>query len=207
MALSLTGSQLIKVVPNMAPARANAIADRITTIAPGYGINTPDILHEFLANVAHESGGFRVKEENMNYSAKRLRQVWPSRFKTLEAAGKYAHQPEKLANLVYGGRMGNFLPGDGWTFRGGGFIQLTGRDMYTKYGKWLGWEGDGLPEAVRTDDFYALDSACWLFAIEKKLIDEAISDQFERVVRSINGGVIGLSDRQAYYQRAKRYVS
>lgn len=203
----ITGPQLNKVVPNMTAARAADIADRISTVAPTYGINTAGILHEFLANVAHESGGFRVKEENMNYSAKRLMQVWPSRFKTLAAATPYAHNPQKLANSVYGNRMGNDLPGDGWKFRGGGFIQLTGRDMYTRYQQHLAWDNvDTLADAIRSDDYYALDSACWLFAVEKKLIDEALSNQFTRVVRGINGGVIGLSDRQAYYERAKRWV-
>lgn len=203
----MTGEQLQKVVPTLEPKRAAYLADKINFIAPVYRMYTPDILHEFIANIAHESGGFRLKAENMNYSVSRLRQVWPSRFKDAVTAALYAHNPQALANLVYGSRMGN-KPGtnDGYDFRGGGFIQLTGRDMYTRYANHLGVAPTVAAHLVREDDYYALDSAFWLFAIEKKLIMYAVSDNFERVVRGINGGVIGLTDRKVYYERAKKYI-
>lgn len=81
-----------------------------------------------MAQVLHETGGLTVLVENMNYRAERIVQVWPSRFRTIEEATPYAHNPEKLANKVYGGRMGNTHPGDGWRFIGRGLLQITGRE-------------------------------------------------------------------------------
>jgi putative chitinase len=87
------------------------------------------------ATAHHETGArFAPVEENLNYSAKRLTQVWPSRFPSIAAATPYANNPQKLANKVYGGRMGNVAPDDGWRYRGRGFVQITGRDNYAKYG-------------------------------------------------------------------------
>lgn len=203
----MTGEQLHKVVPTLTTDRAEQLAAIINNIAPTYKMSDPDILHEFIANVAHESGGFRLKAENMNYSAKRILQVWPKRFSPM-LANKYAHNPAGLANYVYGDRMGN-RPGtnDGWNFRGGGFIQLTGRSMYESYNKAVEFNDLlALALAVRNDDYYAMDSAFWLFAVEKKLIPHALADNFVRVVRGINGGTVGLTDRQAYYLRAKKYI-
>ena len=88
-------------------------------------------LQYFLAQLGHESNGLTHKEENLNYSAKRLTEIWPSRFPTLDSAKPFAFNPEKLANKVYGGRMGNTEPGDGYRYRGRGYIQLTGRETYT----------------------------------------------------------------------------
>jgi putative chitinase len=95
----------------------------------------PRWLAYILATAHHETGAkFAPVEENLNYSAKRLTQVWPSRFPTLAAATPYANNPQKLANKVYGGRMGNVGPDDGWRYRGRGFVQVTGKDNYSKYG-------------------------------------------------------------------------
>jgi putative chitinase len=198
--------QLIGAVPTLKKDRAEYLADKMNFIFPTYGINSYDILHELIANVAHESGGFRIKEENMNYTAKRLMEVWPSRFKTIQAATPFQHEPRKLANNVYGGRMGNVQPDDGWSFRGGGFMQLTGRDTYTRYQKFLAFDTvENMADAVRSDDYYAIDSAAWFFAVEKGLIQLAKEDKFVPIVRKINGGTIGLRDREYYYARAKQY--
>lgn len=205
----ITGDQLLKVVPTLKKDRAFYIAEKMDFVCPKYGISAPDILHEFIANVAHESGGFRIKEENMSYTAKRITQVWPSRFKNTAAAAPYERNPRKLANKVYGGRMGN-KPGtdDGYNFRGSGFIQVTGRDTFEKYRKYLSFSTlESLADAMRTDDYYAIDSACWLFAVEKNLIKLAEDDQFITIVKRINGGTIGLTDRKEYYERAKKYIS
>lgn len=95
----------------------------------------PRWLAYIMATAHHETGArFAPVEENLNYSAKRLTQVWPSRFPSLAAATPYANNPQKLANKVYGGRMGNDGPDDGWRYRGRGFVQVTGRDNYAKYG-------------------------------------------------------------------------
>ena len=92
----------------------------------------------FLAQVLHESGGLLRLVENLNYTAERLVEVWPSRFPTLEAAEPFAHNAHALANQVYGGRMGNTDPEDGWRYLGRGLLQLTGRASYTKVGAALG---------------------------------------------------------------------
>jgi len=204
----ITTYQLMKVCPNLDVKRATRLAELINMICPRYGITTKDILHEFLANVAHESGGFRHKDENMNYSASRIKAVWPSRFKTIAEASPYAMNPKKLANKVYGDRMGN-RPGtdDGYNFRGGGFMGITGRDTYEKYRAFTAFDTvENVADAVRTDDYYAMDSAAWVFSEVKKLNDEAERDEFLKTVKAINGGYIGLEDRQKYYDRAKKFV-
>ncbi|HEX7906219.1 MAG TPA: hypothetical protein VF487_20235 [Chitinophagaceae bacterium] len=204
----ITRDQLLKIVPNLSKDRAEKLADMLNYQCLSYGINTKDIFHEFLANVIHESGSFRLKEESMSYSAKRICKVWPSRFAKIEYAMPFANNPCKLAIIVYGGRMGNRQKtDDGFNFRGGGFMQLTGRDMYTRYQKYIAFDTvENTANAVRTDDYYALDSACWLFAVEKRLIQDAIDDKFERIVRLINGGLIGWHERQEIYDRVKKYI-
>lgn len=99
------------------------------------GKDDPRWLAYILATAHHETGArFAPIEENLNYSAKRLTQVWPKRFPSIAAAGPYANNPERLANSVYGGRMGNSEPGSGFRYRGRGFVQITGKDNYAKYG-------------------------------------------------------------------------
>lgn len=95
-------------------------------------LDKPNRLQFFLAQLGHESSGLTVDEENLDYSAARLMAVWPSRFPTLAAAQPYAHNPRALANKVYGGRLGNIGPDDGWKYRGRGYIQLTGRDAIAR---------------------------------------------------------------------------
>jgi putative chitinase len=211
----ISGRQMKLVVPTLTVPRAAMLAENCNFICPTYGINTQDIFHEFLANIAHESGGFRLKDENMNYkTAKRIVDVWPSRF-SLEIPlpkGKldprlYVKNPRALANLTYGGRMGNILPDDGYNMRGGGYMGLTGRYTYTKYQEYTKYDTvENIANAVRTDEYYAMDSAAWVFAVELKLIQLAKDDQFLKIVKKINGGTIGLHDREYYYERAKKYV-
>lgn len=210
----ITKDQLKKVCPSLKDDRSTLIANLINEICPKYGINTKDILHEFLATIAHESGEFTIKVENMNYTTpQRLVDIWPSRFSLTGGNGKlkasdYVRNAEKLANEVYANRMGNGNPasGDGFRYRGAGFSQITGFDSYSKYAKYIKKGTAEAAELVRTTDEYALDSACWLFAIEKGLLDEADKDDFLTVTRRINGGVIGLADRVKYYERAKQFV-
>ncbi len=99
--------------------------------------------------------------------------------------------------------MGNNQPGDGWRFRGGGYIGLTGREVYGKYAAYIGKEIGEAADLVRSRDYYALDSAFWFFYVLKGLKDEAVKDDFIGIVKSINGGTIGLKDRQFYYDRIK----
>jgi len=198
--------ELKQVAPTLTDERAAYMADLLNGICPKYRIDTLDEFHEFLANVLQESGEFSHKVENMNYSANRLLVVWPSRFKNLFDAQKYARKPIELSNFVYGGRMGNNKPNDGWDFRGGGFIGLTGREVYTKYGNYIGKDPVEAANLVRTSDYYALDSAAWFFSVLKGLNDEAERDEWRKVVRSINGGFIGLDVRTKYYERIKRVL-
>lgn len=205
--MTIAGAQLKQIVPNLSLDRSTRIADLINLCAPHYGMYNYDVLHEFIANVAHESGGFRYKEEGLSYSAEAILRTWPSRFKTIDEAKPYARNPQKLANKVYGGRMGNTGANDGWLYRGAGFIQLTGKDMFLSYQKYVHFDTlHELADALRTDDYWAMDSAMWLFSVEKKLIQLAKDDKFETIVRRINGGIIGLTDRQAYYERAKKVL-
>ena len=202
----ITKEQLKQIAPTLSDERAAYMADLLNEICPNYGIDTLDKFHEFLANVVQESGEFSHKVENMNYSANRLFAVWPSRFKNLFEAQKYARKPVELSNFVYGGRMGNNQPNDGWDFRGGGFIGLTGREVYTKYGNYIDKDPFLSAQLVRSEDYYALDSAAWFFSVLKGLNDEAERDEWRKVVKSINGGFIGMDVRAKYYERVKQVL-
>lgn len=158
-------------------------------------------LEHFLAQVLHETGGLRFLVENLNYSAKRLTEVWPSRFPTLEAAQPFAHNSRALANKTYGGRMGNVDPNDGWRYIGRGLLQLTGRDNYERVGTALDVKLVTFPTSV-LDPEYGLRVAgevwwtgqCNIFAD---------GDNLERVTRAINGGLIGLEERRAWLKKVR----
>lgn len=117
--MSITAAQLVKLFPKAKPKLVKAVVEGWPTAEAAY-ITTPERISQFLANVGAETGGLTAIEENLNYSAERIRQVWPSRFKSVAAAKPYAGQPAKLANKVYGNRLGNKGGSDGWDFRGGG---------------------------------------------------------------------------------------
>lgn len=203
----ITAEQLRKVATSLTPQRSEDMAALLNELGAKYGVTSKDIFHEFAANVIQESMEFAHKRENMSYSAKRMMAVWPKRFPTMASALPYDHNPEKLSNFVYGGRMGNTAPNDGWAFRGGGFIGLTGREVYTKYANYAGYTSvTQAAEDVRNSDRAALDSAYWFFCVLKDLEDEAEKDDFIGIVKSINGGTIGLKDRQYYYDRLKPFM-
>lgn len=202
----ITGEQLRQIAKTLTPQRAEQMAGLINEICPKYGIDRVGRLHEFLAQVLHESGEFSAKTENMNYTAARICAVWPSRFKTVAAAAPFARNPVALANEVYGGRMGNNRQGEGWRYRGGGFIGLTGKSVYTEYAGYIGKPVGEAADLVRSTDRYALDSACWFFAIRKKLLDEADADLQDKITYHVNGGYIGKKSRDEYYEAAKRVL-
>jgi putative chitinase len=158
--------------------------------------------HFFLAQIAYESDGLRLREENMNFSPARLMQVWPSRFPNLAAAAPFARNPEKLAEQVYGGRMGNNRPGDGYRFRGRGYIQITGRENYRLVGRHAGLDLERQPE-LAADPAHALDiaGAFWMWKRLNPLCDQG---DFATVTRRINGGLVGLQDRFAWLDRVQR---
>lgn len=208
----ITADQLHKVALSIKGDRAEFISNLINKICPLYGIDTTDVLHEFLANVLVESGEFNTLAENLNYSAKRLVAVWPKRFPTLQDAIPFEHNPMALANKVYGGRMGNNQLNDGFNFRGSGLMQITGRENTTNFTNYYNnkfttqYTPEQIADLLRTDLSIAMHSACWIFAISFKLIDEAINDDMLAIVKRINGGYTGLNERQNYYTRLKQFV-
>ena len=171
---------------------------QIMSIVDKFELNTPLRLSHFLAQAAHESGNFKLVNENLNYSAKGLRGVFPKYFPTDEKAIQYERQPQKIANLVYGSRMGNGpeASGDGYTYRGRGFIQLTGKNSYAAFTKSIGEDCVTNPDLVATK--YPLTSAAWYFHTNglHKIADEgSTSDVVTKITKRVNGGVIGLSQR------------
>jgi putative chitinase len=161
-------------------------------------------LQYFLAQLGHESNGLTHREENLNYSATRLMEIWPSRFPTLAIAQKYDRDPEKLANFVYGGRMGNTSPGDGYKYRGRGYIQLTGRDTYREIGKIAGLDLEGNPElAAKPENAIRIACAFWSW---KKINPSCDVGDFTAVTKKINGGTNGLDDRLAWLSKVQAVV-
>lgn len=160
-----------------------------------YQINTNTRQSAFIGQCQHESNNFKTLEENLNYSAGGLMRVWPSRFPDAAIADKYAHNPEMIANKVYGGRadLGNIEDGDGWKFHGRGVIQLTGRANYTVCGQALGQPFTSDPSLL-LDPEWACLSAGW-FWNKKGLNALADIEDWTTMTKRINGGTIGLSDR------------
>jgi putative chitinase len=165
------------------------------------GINR---LQFFLAQLGHESNGLTHKEEGLSYSASRLTEIWPSRFPTLEVAKKYERNPEKLANFVYGGRMGNVNPGDGYKFRGRGYIQLTGRETYREIGKIAGLDLENDPElAARPENAVRIACAFWTW---KKINPTCDTGDFTAVTKKINGGTNGMTDRLDWLTKVQKVL-
>lgn len=183
------------------------VIDQIPGIQEKFGVNTPLRLSHFLAQCGHESGGFRITQENLNYSAKGLQGIFKKYFPSEAIALDYAKKPQKIANRVYGGRMGNGneASGDGFKFRGRGYIQLTGRDNYTAFGKSIGVAIEDNPDLVATD--YALASAAWFWSKNNlnKIADTGATDAaVTMITKRVNGGTIGLADRIKHF---KEYYS
>jgi putative chitinase len=160
-----------------------------------YQINTPKRQACFIGQCMHESGGFKFLKENLNYSAKALMNTWPSRFPDMDTAEKFERQPEKIANKVYSGRMGNTEDGDGAKYIGRGLIQLTGKDNYRAFGEAIGEDLIANPQLVEEPRYAAL-SAGWFF--NKRNLN-ALADvmDVETMSKRINGGTIGMADRIA----------
>jgi putative chitinase len=190
------------------------IPDKVIEQIPGvmqkFEINTPLRLAHFLAQCGHESGGFRLTKENLNYSAKGLQGIFKKYFPTEVKAKEYERKPEKIANLVYGNRMGNGAEstGDGAKYCGRGYIQLTGKDNYTAFGKAINEDLTANPQWVA--EKYALLSAAWFFNKNKLHImaDEGASDLVvTKVTKRVNGGTIGLPDRIKHFKEYHALLS
>ena len=185
----------------------DAVIAMIPAVAQKFQIDSALRLAHFLAQCGHESGGFRLTKENLNYSAKGLNGIFKKYFPTLESALPYERKPEKIANKVYGGRMGNGpeASGDGAKFCGRGYIQLTGKDNYTAFGKSIGEDVCANPQVVA--EKYALLSAAWFFSKNglHKMADGGATDSVvTSITKRVNGGTIGLEDRIKHF---KEYYS
>jgi putative chitinase len=176
--------------------------DALTSILPEYSINSAPRVAAFMAQCAHESGGFKTLKENLNYRAVTLRKVFPKYFPTDALAESYAGQPEKIANKVYGGRMGNGdeSTGDGFRFCGRGLIQLTGKENYTWFAESIEMDVNDVPDYLASFEG-AVQSACWFWE-SNNLNQYADNGDILTMTKRINGGTIGLEDRQKHYTHA-----
>lgn len=203
-------AQLLVDAMGATPADAVRFADAIEDAAQLYEIDTPQRLAAFLAQIGHESQGLRRTSENLNYSASRLRVVWPSRFTESQAVAM-EHNPEAIANHVYGGRMGNVNPGDGWRYRGRGLIQTTGRRNYEATTEELADKIGAVPDFVLQPDLLenprwaALSAAAYWHSRHLNALADA--GKLDAIGRAINGGDHGREDRRERYGRALRMVA
>ena len=174
-------------------------------LLPDYQIDTPQRIAAFIAQCSHESGGFLVLKENLNYRAQSLRKIFPKYFPTDEIANEYANRPDKqaaIANRVYANRMGNGPEesGDGYRYCGRGLIQLTGKDNYFWFSASLEISPEEAAEYMQTFEG-AAQSACWFWETNN-LNQWADRGDILTLTKRINGGTIGLEDRIKHYEHA-----
>ena len=182
------------------PSTADDWADTFARVMDERPFSSDEDVPNFLGQVVHESAMLERIEENLSYSAQRLCQVWPRRFPTLASAQPFARNPRALANKVYGGRLGNTAPDDGWVYRGRGLIQITGRDNYRQMQHITGLPLLDEPDLLLEQEPALRASIAWW---EESVPDELLGDVM-RVTRVVNGGTIGLEHRQQLTQRAYR---
>jgi len=196
---NLTLDQLKQMVKNPHIDHWHEVLDQLL---PDYDINTPLRVAHFIAQCAHESGNFVFIKENLNYRADSLMKTFKRYFPTQELAQQYEKKPEKIANRVYANRMGNSdeASGDGWRYCGRGLIQLTGRDNYTFFAGSLSISVEEASEYLATFEG-AAQSACWYWE-QNNLNRFADANDVKGLTRAINGGYIGLEDRQKHTEHA-----
>jgi len=196
----LSKAQLAQIIPG------NPYLDHwhhaLEQALPDYDINTPSRVAAFLAQCAHESGGFRALKENLNYKAASLRRVFPKYFPNDDLATSYAGKQEMIANRVYGNRMGNGPEesGDGYKYCGRGLIQLTGKSNYQAFADSIETPVEDIPEYLATFEG-AVQSACWFWE-SNNLNQFADKGDILTMTKRINGGTIGLEDRTKHYEHA-----
>jgi putative chitinase len=181
----------------------DAVITQIPSVMTTFKIDTALRLSHFLAQCGHESAGFKAVQENLNYGAKGLLGIFKKYFPTEPKALQYERKPEKIANLVYGGRMGNGdeASGDGYKFRGRGYIQLTGKNNYAAFGKAINEDITANPDLVATK--YPLLSAAWFWSSNglNTLADKGADDvSVTAITKRVNGGTIGLPDRIKHFK-------
>lgn len=201
--MELTLDQLKELLPNN--RNVEEWYDSLSQFLPKYDITTTERIAAFIAQCSHESAGFTVLRENLNYRWQSLRKVFPRYFPTDEIAQRYASLPNKqeaIANRVYANRMGNGpeSSGDGFKYRGRGLIQLTGFNNYKSFSEYVGMTVDEAVNYLETFDG-AVESACWYWETNS-LNRFADSEDFVTLTRRINGGTIGLDDRKKHYEHA-----
>ena len=204
MAFSLTENQFEQLIRNK---ESKQWYDEVALMLPKYDIIYKERVAGFLAQTGHESQDYTIMSENLNYSAKRLNQVFPKYFaRAGRNAALYHRQPERIANVVYANRMSNggVDSGDGWRYRGGGILQLTGKDNYTRFGRYVGMSPEKAADYVRTKRG-AVESACWFWKVNNL---NSFCDR--RDIRGmsvrINGGTNGLTDRVNRWNKALRVL-
>jgi putative chitinase len=178
----------------------------LNTVMEFYEINNKQRISMFLAQVGHESGGLRTIKENLNYSADRLKVIFPKYFRGVDPA-PFAKNPAKIANRVYASRMGNGdeASGDGYRYCGRGLIQLTGKSNYQAFAADMSWTLEEATEAMGTEE-----GACWSagwFWDSRELNQWADKGDIVTVTKKINGGTIGLEDRKSHYEAALEIFS
>ena len=181
----------------------DAVIAQIPEVMDKFQINTPLRLCHFLAQCGHESGNFKAVNENLNYGAKGLRGIFPKYFPTDALAAEYERKPEKIANKIYGGRMGNGpeATGEGYKYRGRGYIQLTGKDNYSAFDKVVTEDITANPDLGATK--YPLLSAAWFWNSRKlnEIADKGATDaEVTAITKKVNGGTIGLADRIKHFK-------
>jgi putative chitinase len=198
--MKLTVSRLKQMVPGI--THVDHWIEAFDQLLPDYEINTPKRVAAFIAQCAHESGGFRFLKENLNYKAESLMKTFPKYFSDKDTANAYAKQPVKIANRVYASRMGNGdeASGDGYRYCGRGLIQLTGKTNYDWFAASLEISATEASEYLETFEG-AAQSACWFWE-SNNLNVEADAGDIKKMTKKINGGYIGLDDRIKHYEHA-----
>jgi putative chitinase len=196
--------QLKQILPNN--QHTEQWHQALVQLLPEYNINTPERIAAFLAQCAHESGNFEAIQENLNYRAESLQKTFAKYFPTPELAQQYAKQPERIANRVYADRMGNGSEssGDGYRYCGRGLIQLTGKNNYQAFADSMECNLEQVVEYLATFEG-AVQSACWFWETNN-LNELADVGDIKAMTKRINGGYIGLEDRQHHYEKIKEIL-
>jgi len=180
----------------------SAMVASAARVLPIYGINTKTAMLQFMAQISHECGAGLEIEENLNYTAARMTEVWPSRFRTIGEALPYAHNPRALGNKVYNGRMGNAIGSDdGYNYRGRGATQVTGKEGYAKLGQKVGLDLLSNPNLVNEPSKF-LECGAADFNLCGCILP-ALSDDLYHVTLRLNGGTVGLAERQQWLTKWK----
>ncbi|MCZ8546908.1 glycoside hydrolase family 19 protein [Mesorhizobium qingshengii] len=192
---------LAQLCPNASKTIIAGIADNLHLLDQA-GISTPIRVRHFFARVCVETGGLHTLEENLNYSARRAHEVWPGRFPTAASAGPFANNPAKLAEKVYGGRLGNFAAGDGWKYRGSGLLQNTGRENFEEVEAATGLPVVANPDLLR--GFPGALLAATIYWSKRNINALADRNDVAGVCKAVNGSAIGLADQKAWLAKAAK---